>query len=161
MVINFNSDKAIEALSKIKIPYLTLFLAFISSYNLWFLSIYFFKNSFIENHGLILTLLFTLALTTCWFLITAMYIPKFFILILWDLGVDASDDDISKNSFIINSHIFFEVIFMHCIFLYCAYFFKWSFFNLITIQFIIACVLYIGISVYALKSYEKKHKSDK
>jgi hypothetical protein len=70
--------KAIEVFSKIKIPHLTLFVAFVSSFNLWFLSIYFFKNDLLQIHGLVITLLVALAFTTAWFLITALYMPKYF-----------------------------------------------------------------------------------
>jgi hypothetical protein len=153
--------KAIEVLAKIKIPYLTLFLAFLSSFNLWFLSIYFFKNDLLQTHGLIITLLVTLALTTSWFLITALYMPKYFLLMQWGMGIDAGDEDINNNSFVINVHIFLEVIFMHLIFLYLAYLFKWSFFILITVQFVFAVLLYFIISLHALKVYTKNNKIDK
>jgi hypothetical protein len=79
----------------------------------------------------------------------------------WDLGIDAGDEDIVKNSFIINAQIFFEVIFMHSFFLYLEYIFKWSYFTLITIQFVSTSLLHLIIGIYALNAYKEKYTNGK
>ncbi len=124
MNINFNTHETLKVLSKIKIPYLISFLAFISSFNLWFLSIYFYNNELIQKHGLWIALLVTFALTISWCLISSIIVPKYFILVFTERNTDFTDSTLAEGKSIINTYIFFEIIVLHSFFLYLEYLFN-------------------------------------
>jgi len=164
MTINFNLHKTLEVLSKIKLPILTLVFAFISSLNLWFLSFYFFNNTFLIHHGLVITMLTTTALTTTWCLIVGISVPKFMILFELKATGDISDDkDSSGSNLIVNLFVFLEIIILHCLFLYLEYIFHWDFKILLSIIFFFSVAQFFLIDAFlknAYVEYVEKQKQD-
>ena len=143
MNIQINFHKIIEALIKIKFPYFTLFIAFICSFNLWFLSVYFFYHNIFVNQGLIITLLITFALTTSWCLITGITVPKFLILYFMSLKLDINDEILTENQSLINLFIFFEIIVAHSFFIYLQWLCNFKFAIFISITFWTSFLIYM------------------
>ncbi len=162
MKIILNVHKTLETLSKIKNPYLTLTIAFICSFNLWFLSIYFFNPSFLTIHGLTITLLTTFALTISWCLITGISVPKYFVWFLLSMKVpiDEMEDD---NEFdkIINLFILSEIIILHSFFAYISYMFHLNFVWFLSISFWFAVIQYFVIDILVKLAYGKTLKPNK
>jgi len=168
MNINIELHKIVETLSKLKYKYFTLFIAFICSFNLWFLTIYFFKNDFYINHGLIITLLTTLALTVSWCLLTGISVPKYFLwyMLSMNISLDNNDNSNEENK-IIDLFVFSEIILLHSFFAYLTYIFHWGFFCFISIAFWFSVIQFFVIDYLAksalydfLKSNNDKTKSN-
>ncbi len=156
MKINFNLHQTITALSKIKIPYLTAFIAFVSSFNFWFLTIYFFNPNFLTAHGLTITLMTTFALTITWYLFAAITIPKDFLLYCF-----SSDNleliDGMEDKALINLFVFAETIIFHSLFFYLGYCFHWTLFVLISVAFLTTGLKY-QVTDFLLKFSFDRHK---
>jgi hypothetical protein len=161
MAFNLNFHKTIDSLLKIKLPQLTIFLAFISSFNLWFLSIYFFKHDLIVNDGYIITLLITLAFTTSWCIIIGMTVPKYmiwFFLINCPEVLEKEGTESSKSK--LNFFVFAEIILINGIFIWLQFIFHWAFFIFITILFLFAGLQFLVFDSL-VKSAFLKHMETK
>ncbi len=163
MAIKFNIHKTLEILSKIKVEYFVLFLSFISSFNLWFLCIYFFKPDFISIYGIYITLMVAFSLSVAWCLLCGITVPKS--IILYCLSADIKEiDEVLENKSLINVFIFSEIILMHSLFAYLTYLFHWSFFVFVTVSFFVSIVIYFVVDILTRlefeKSYNKGQKSN-
>lgn len=159
--VEIKLDQAFEAISKIKIPYLTIFLAFISSYVLWFLSIYFFKPDFIVKHGLVITLVSTYALTTPWILISMLYVPKemtWYVVKQKAKFPDSFNFLITERS-IVNLYIFANAILIHGFIIYVSYIFHLSFFTIVSIVFWMAIIGYFIIDISLRRDFERQNNT--
>ncbi|MFA6572506.1 MAG: hypothetical protein WCT77_14855 [Bacteroidota bacterium] len=170
-MINLNLHKILEAISKIKIPILTILIAVICSFNLWFLTIFFFKNNILLTYGLTITLLISFAFTIAWCLITGITAQKFYLLNILILdpksltSEDNENDDIDNIA--ISFTVFAEIILLHSFFIYLAYCFSWNFLILISVMFwfsvlqflIVDVSLKIAYSIYLKKEQENSLKS--
>ena len=160
MDFNLNLHKTIESLLKIKLPQLTIFLAFISSFNLWFLSIYFFKHDLISHHGYIITLLVTLALTTSWCLIIGIAVPKFMIwLIIISCPDELEEEETQSSKLMMNLFVFFEIILVHGFFIWIQYLVQWKFFLFLSVVFVFAMVQFLIIDSLVKSAFLKHQKS--
>ena len=155
MKIDLKLHKTIKGLNKIKMSSLTLFFAFISSFNFWFLSIFFFSKNFFIEHGIIITLMTTFVFTISWCLIAIITVPKDFLLfsfVVDDLsGVDALDN----NNNMVNIFIFSEIILLHCFFSYLAYMCSMSFCVFFSTAFITNVFKYLLTDFSLKKEYVK------
>lgn len=77
MEINFNVAETLSALFKTPPAIFLAFLAFVSSFNTWFLSIYFFAPHFIPSHGLTIALLVAFGFTVPWLLLSYFIVEGF------------------------------------------------------------------------------------
>jgi len=133
MKVNIDVHRVLEIIAKMKFKYMTLFIAFVSSFNLWFLSIYFFNPDFLLKHGLVISLLTTFALTISWCLITGISIPKYFALYMLTMNIE-TDDNESENK-IIDLFVFAEIILLHSFFAYITYILKFDFVVFLSVAF--------------------------
>ena len=162
MKIIFNFHKTLEILSKVKIPYLTLLIAFISSFNLWFLCIYFFLPNFLTTHGFTITLLTTYGLTISWCLITSICVPKNFINYMLETNPESLNEINNKESkYILTLYVFSEIILLHSFFIYLEYLFRFPFYVFISITFWFAVVQFLWVDYSVKKAYEKYLTSTK
>jgi hypothetical protein len=147
---------------KIKIPELTIVIAFISSFNLWFLTLYFFKFELIQTHGLLIALLVTFGLTISWCLISGIVVPKY---IIWFFLVttpeSVNDFNNENNRGTINLFVFVEIILLHSFFLYIQYMLRLSFGLYLSIQFWVAVIQYLVMDFSVKFAYEKFLKTSK
>jgi Na+-transporting NADH:ubiquinone oxidoreductase subunit NqrE len=159
MKVNLNLDKVVVALTKIKIPYLTVFIAFVSSFNFWFLSIYFFKHDHLTTHGLTITLMTAFALTITWYLICAITVPKDYLLYCFSSGNVELIDGMDDKSFI-NLFVFAETIIIHSLFLYLTYCFHWTFFVSVSVSFLTVGAKYLLTDIFLRVAYDKYKKGE-
>jgi len=164
MNINLNLHKTLEILGKIKMPFFTLFLAFISSFNLWFLSIYFFNHQLFTIHGLVIVLLITFALTTAWCLLIGISVPKYMIWFMLKSNPESIDiPDTESDKTLMNLFVFFEIILVHGFILYLEYLFRWAFPVLISVLFWIGFLQFLVIDILvksAFFEYQETKKQD-
>jgi len=153
MNIDLTLHKTIESLNKMKTSYLTLFLAFISSFNFWFLSIYFFKHSFIEHHGIVIALMTTFVFTITWNLISFVTIPKDFLLVCYVMKEYETMNDVNNQT--IKVFIFSEIIVLHAIFAYLTYICHWHFLTFITVAFLTNGIKYFLTDILLKKEHIK------
>jgi hypothetical protein len=153
MKINIDVHKVLEIIAKMKFKYLTLFIAFVSSFNLWFLSIYFFNHDFLLKNGLLISLLTTFALTISWCLITGISIPKYFAWYMLSMKIPIENDE-SGNK-IIDLFVFAEIIILHSFFAYITYIFHLSFVIFLSVAFWLSFVQYFVIDWLAKNALQK------
>lgn len=160
MNFDLNLDKAIESIIKIKIPHLIIFVCFVISFNLWFLTLFFYHHHLFTTWGLVITLLVTLALTSAWLIITGSTIPKF--LFVSYLNIDESLIKTTPSISTVTFYVLFEVIMVHVLFLYIQYFFRFKLITYLSIQFWFQALLYLYYDFKArnlYREYLKKHKT--
>jgi hypothetical protein len=148
MRININLHKTLEVLSKTNMSYLTILLAFASSFNLWFLSIYFFNNGFIVNHGLLITLLTTFALTVSWCLLVWITVVKFETWIDLNSSIEVDENSPESSKLRISLFMFAEIILAQSLVLYFEYLFRWNFQTLVSVQFLLVGIQFLFLDIF-------------
>lgn len=152
MNIDFNLHKIIEALNKTKNSFFTVLATFLSSYNLWYLSIYFFNPTFIQKNGTIITLMTTFSLSICWYLISIITIPKEYILIS-SITEEFDKIELDTENKTFKLFIFAEIIMVQSFFNFLVYIFNWNFLTLIYLSFSFLVLKYLVVEYYLKKEY--------
>jgi hypothetical protein len=155
MKIDLNIDKVIAEITKVKIPYLTNFIVFISSFNFWFLTIYFLQPEFISNNGMYISLMTTFSLTITWVLFAFITFPKDIVLNCLLMGIVGSAENILNDNKTVTLFIFAETIIFHSFFLYLGCAFEWSLFLLISVSFFSAGIKYLVTDFLVRKLYKE------
>ena len=153
MNIKVEIHKLVKELMNIKASSFIIFVAFVSSFNLWYLSLYFFKPDFIEMYGLITMLQTSFALTMTWFVISVITSPKLIILnLILTLGKDfdlntenEKDDEDFKKA--INISTLANTLITHSSFLFITYILDIPFIWMVAISFGYHFLLYILIDI--------------
>ncbi len=155
MSISLDPNKSLEILSKIKIHNITLIIAFISSFNLWFLSIYFFQNDFFYNHEILIIILSTLALTTIWTILHGMSILRSILSSVKKISnVDITNLDINEVLPIVNTFILIRVVLSHSVFIIITYLFNLTFFTLLILSFGFSALYYLITHISAIITFK-------
>ncbi|MDI1316914.1 hypothetical protein [Flavobacterium sp.] len=152
MNIDFNLHKIIGALNQTKVSFFTVLITFLSSYNLWYLSIYFFNPTFIIKNGTIITLMTTFSLTICWYLISIITIPKEYILVS-SITEEFDKIELDMDNKTFKLFTFAEIIMVQSFFNFLVYIFNWNFLTLISISFSLLAVKYIFVEIFLKKEY--------
>ena len=172
MDFKIETHKLVKELLKIKLSSLIILIAFVSSFNLWFLSLYFFKPDFIEIHGLIITLLTTFALTTTWFITSIITVPKSILLsiiITFD-NIDVITEEFNNGEEesekkLVNTFVFANTIILHAFFVCLTYFFNINFNWYVGISFGCHIALYsltnLFLQLIIILKGEEKHITEK
>jgi len=124
MNLNFSLDKFIEAIGVVELSTWHVIFAFFSSFNLWFLEIYFFRPDIYELHGAIITILLALGLCVPWCLITSISVSYSFRMGAYlqnPKGIDVEDEKYKRAK---NTSAFSEILVLHGIFFLLAYYTK-------------------------------------
>jgi hypothetical protein len=156
MKVKLNIDKIISEVNKIKIPYITNVIAFLSSFNFWYLNLYFFKPYFLEKHGIIITLMTTFSITIAWFLINTISSFKDAIYTSYKMGINKNIEEILVNRKSITLLIFFNIILTHSLFFYFAYIFELKFIVFISLIFAFISLKYLLVDSLLNRAYRKK-----
>jgi len=150
----------LQSLAFIKFSTLHILLAFVSSFVLWFLTIYFFKYDLLVNHGLIITLLVVFSLTIAWCLINFISLSHGYF-----VGqkrenpkseIDLSDEGYKSAK---NISIFSEIIFLHGGLIWLRLLVDFSLFTLVTSLFVLVFLqsLLFGYQSYKLQLEKKQN----
>ena len=151
--IKLETHKILKELMTVKTSSYIILIAFISSFNLWYLIIEFFKPDFLETYGLITTLQVSFALSMTWFVISAITTPKLIILNLFimfgkdfDLEIENEKDEEDFNK-AVNKSILANTLISLSTFMFFAYIINLSFIWLITISFGYHLLLFLVVDL--------------
>ena len=151
--IKLETHKILKELMTVKTSSYIILIAFVSSFNLWYLTLEFLKPDFLEIHGLITTLQVTFALAMTWFVISAITTPKLIILNLFimfgkdfDLEIENEKDEEDFNK-AVNKSILANTLISLSTFMFFAYIIDLSFIWLITISFGYHLLLFVIVDL--------------
>jgi len=156
-MIKLSVGKFFETLAKIKLSVWQVIFALLCSFNLWFLTFYFFKPTLLENHGLNITLMTTLAITVPWYLIS--FITTLYAVSLTNPeNFDLNNEGTKKS---IGITALSDTIIVHGGFLVIEYFLRTSLIWLIILMFCLRMIfnLYLFIRVHKTKKKDVKEET--
>ena len=132
--------KVLEVFERIKSAYYIAVLAFIVSFSMWFLSIYFFSPTIFANHGLAITLLIAFVLANVWCYLMGSFAMMCVSIITLNYG-GSTNDELSTSNTPIFIFAYASIVSLQSLFLYLQYDLQWHFHSMIRASFLTALLL--------------------
>ncbi len=163
--IKLEPHKILKELKGIKTSSYIIGISFISSFNLWYLTLEFLKPDFLEAHGLISMLQLSFALTITWLVISIISIKKMVIFNTINTFGNSkniegdNEKEVENITTAINTFILANTLITHSSFLFIAYILNIPFVWLVSLTFTYTLLFYLFYDIALRVKVDKMIKN--